>query len=137
MASGAAVTIPESFSGHGRDGESKIVVDTLMRDRVIFVQISNTWNDAALGDVQDYKVLRADGRPLPGWVEVADNANILVRAPVADGTLDLRIIATLSDGSTIERGVTLHLADGQVEERTATRPTVPMFEEQIRSRNAR
>ncbi len=120
----------------GADVSGRIVVDTLMRDRIIFVQVSNTLDQARHGRVESYKVLQSDGRPLPDWVSAADNGTLLVQAPIAGRTLDLRIVATLADGSTIERGILLHLPTGQVEEIETYKSPAPMFDEQVKRRRA-
>jgi len=39
------------------DGSGRIIVDTLMRDRIIFIKISNTLDHARHGQVESYKVL--------------------------------------------------------------------------------
>ena len=118
------------------EGGERIVVDTLMRDRIIFVRVSNTLGLSSSGSVEAYTVLQADGRPLPGWVQSADDGLLLVQAPMSGGEIDLRIIATLADGSTIERGVSLDLTNGSVEELAIDQTPVPLFDQQIKRRNA-
>ena len=111
----------------------QIVVDTLMRDRVNFVEISNTVS-AASDTVTGYTVLQSDGKPLPRWVNLADNGMLLVEVPAAGGTLDLRVIARMGSGSIIERAVSIQLATGEIQEIKLANAAAPLFEEQLRRR---
>lgn len=69
-------------------------------------------------------------------MNAAENGLLLVQAPIAGGALDLRIVATLENGSTIERGLFLHLPTGQVQEIETYKSPAPMFDEQIKRRSA-
>ncbi|MEZ5925844.1 MAG: Ig-like domain-containing protein [Hyphomicrobiaceae bacterium] len=120
----------------GLSSTDKIVVDTLMRDRVIFIEISDTIPPEAEVQVRSLAVRLADGRPLPRWVDVADNGLLLVDAPLDRTTLDLRITALMSDGSSVTRSVTIQLASGEVQELRLEQQSIPLFEEQLRRQGA-
>ncbi len=112
----------------------QIVVETLMRDRTILVEISDTLASDGGPQVDSYSVLQADGRPLPSWAQAADAGLLLMEVPVDGGVLDLLITAHLADGSVITRAVTLQLSSGEVQSREYNDPVVPMFEDQVRQR---
>ncbi len=135
---GYSVRMPVDETGIDASGaiSGRIVVDTLMRDRIVFVRISNTLDETRGGNVETYKVLRSDGRPLPGWVSVADDGMLLIQAPIGAGTIDLRIVALLSDGRMVERSVSVDLSSGLVQELESDPSSAPLFDQQIRRRNA-
>jgi hypothetical protein len=114
----------------------QIVVDTMFRENMLFVEITNTLGVASGASVTDYTILRSDGRPLPQWVNTADRGLLLATVPADRGGLDLKIMAHLSDGTTITRLVEIQLSNGEIQEleRMAQR-NVPLFEEQLRSAN--
>ena len=56
----------------GASGNGQIVVDTVMREQMIILQISDTLARGPDGQVQSYTVLQADGRPLPTWARMAE-----------------------------------------------------------------
>ncbi len=95
------------------DAPAQIVVDTLMRDRMVFVQVSNTL-EAQGGVVVGYSILQADGRPLPAFVERADEGMLLIKPTAQGGSLDLRISTQLADGTNLTRSVSIQLATGEV-----------------------
>jgi hypothetical protein len=130
---GFSVRMDVGLNG-GLDGASQasqLVVETLIRDRMMFVQISDTLDRASGVRVVDYQVLLADGRPLPNWVNAADRGMLLVEVPVGGGTLDLKITARLSDGTDIARSVTIQNASGEVQELQRAAHRVPLFQEQL------
>ncbi len=114
----------------GSSKSSQLVVDTLMRDRVMLVQVSTTNDHSAGKRVLDYQFLLADGRPLPVWVNTADRGVLLVEIPVGGGTLDLKITARLADGSFITRTVAIQNATGEVQEHTVA-AYAPMLGQQL------
>ncbi|MEO1206585.1 MAG: hypothetical protein AAFV45_09650, partial [Pseudomonadota bacterium] len=106
--------------GVGAVGDStrsgQIIVDTLKRDEIIYVEIGNSLNLDGDRRVTGYSVVQADGSPLPEWVHQADEGLLLAEAPVSGGELSLKISASTSDGTTVTRSVTLQLATGEVQE---------------------
>ena len=135
---GSSVRMHIATEPHVGNMESlgQIIVDTMMRDRVIFVEISNRLPLDSSVRVESITVLRADGRPLPTWIDVADNGLLLAQAPVGGGALDMRIHARLTDGTIITRAVTLQLATGEVQEFKLENGRPKMLEEQFRQRRA-
>ncbi|MEO1206350.1 MAG: Ig-like domain-containing protein [Pseudomonadota bacterium] len=106
--------VPTIGNAIGEAGVGQIVVETLKRDQVIYLQVSNTFGAAGHGEVQAYKVSLPDGAPLPRWVSQADQGVLLADVPAEGGVLDLKITAILEDGTTSQRGVSLELSNGEI-----------------------
>ena len=99
----------ESSSGGGQ-----LIVETLVRERQLLIQVSNTF--AAVGlHVSEYRVFQADGRPLPSWLSTAEGGLVLGEAPPSEETIQLRVIAILDDDSTEERYVTIQTRTGEIQ----------------------
>ena len=94
--------------------DAQIVVDTLLRDQVIFVEIGSTLELKSDHHIVNYSILQADGRPLPNWINQAGNGLLLVEPPANGGEIDLMIIAEHANGSTTIKAVTIQLETGQV-----------------------
>ncbi len=111
----------------------KIVVETLVYNRLTYVEISNTIDQYEGDRVIGYQVLQSDGKPLPRWVNHAENGQLLIENPIDDRKLDLKITARLESGASISRFVTIQTGTGEVREAAKPdRATAPMFQEQLR-----
>ncbi|MEO1282364.1 MAG: hypothetical protein AAFV69_11595, partial [Pseudomonadota bacterium] len=101
---------------------------------LIFVQISNTLSETQDADVVEYKVQQASGLPLPRWLQQADNGLLLAETPAEGGTIDLKIIAILDDGTTAQKGVTVQLSSGEIQPlKLSDNATGKTFQEQLRA----
>jgi len=56
--------------------------------------------------------MQADGRALPGWLNRAGPELLVGERPADSERVELRIIAVLSDGTTIERDVVIQTSSG-------------------------
>jgi hypothetical protein len=61
---------------------------------------------------------------------------LLVEIPIEGGTLDLTIAAHLSDGTVIERSVTIQNATGEVQPLAPGASRAPLFDEMLRQQRA-
>ncbi|MFM1813783.1 MAG: hypothetical protein RLZ98_478, partial [Pseudomonadota bacterium] len=112
----------------------QIVVDTLVRDQIIFVEISNTLDLDESRRIVDYKVLQADGRPLPVWVNQANPGLLLAEPPAEGGAIEVLIAAIHADGTITERAVIIQLSTGEVQSIPLDGGNRPAsFDEQMRS----
>ena len=98
----------------GSNGGGQLIVETLVRERQLLIQVSNTFSTIGL-HVSEYRVFQADGRPLPSWLSMAEGGLVLGEAPPSEESIQLRIIAILDDGSTEERYVTIQTRTGEIQ----------------------
>jgi hypothetical protein len=95
-------------------GQGQLILETLVRDQTLLVQISNTF--ALSGkNVSEYRVMQADGRPLPDWLERVGAGLLAGKRPANSETLNLRVIAVLSDGTSETREVTIRTNSGEIQ----------------------
>ncbi len=116
----------------GSQEKGQIIVDTLVRDRVLYVEVSNSLGSDAYGGLKRYQVLQADGKPLPPWVHQAENGLLLGEVPADTPLINLLIVAEFNDGATIEHNVDIQTASGEVSPvAEATADYVPTFSQQV------
>ena len=115
-----------------RNGQ--VVVETLLRDRIVYIEISNDLDPAAHGPVTEYNVNLADGRPLPFWVRHAENGLLFAEPPVGVKELQFEIAPILQDGTVLNHSVAVELASGEVRalDKPAYSGSLP-FSEQLKS----
>jgi hypothetical protein len=74
---------------------------------------------------------------LPAWIERPVTGVLLGKVPSDGEDLELKITAHRADGTSVTRAITIQLGTGDVQEsEPASRPNVPLFEDQLRSRRA-
>jgi hypothetical protein len=128
------IDVPGTLSLAGSDLNGQIVVETLVREQVIYVEIKSTMDLTDERRIVDYKVVRFDGRPLPWWVRQAHKGLLLLEVPAEGGQLDLRITAMHANGETTEKSVKLQLATGDVQNLVTIGPQPgSTFDSQLRS----
>ncbi len=122
-----------TFATDVDQGKAQIVLDSMVRDRTLIVNLSST----ALPDhasVVEYKVVQANGKPLPAWLDRAGPSVLIGERPVDVEAIRLRIIALLSDGTTVERDVEIQTVSGEIKPYTAKHvAVVPLFSDQLRT----
>ena len=106
-----------------------------MREQTLIVQFSGLVSDTA-AHVADYRVMQADGKPLPAWLDRVGRDMVAGKWPVDQDTVDLRVTAILSDGESITREVTIQTNTGEIQPReyqcTTERPR--SFSDQLNRR---
>ncbi|MEL6373758.1 MAG: Ig-like domain-containing protein, partial [Pseudomonadota bacterium] len=95
-------------------GDGQIIVDTLIRNRMLYVEITNSLNHAIHGPVIAYRVTHANGGALPEWANHADFGMIMAHVPYDAQPLYLRISAKLQDGTVINHYVEIRTDSGQI-----------------------
>jgi hypothetical protein len=85
----------------------------MVRERLLIVHFSGLFSDKSVY-VAEYRIMQADGRPLPGWMDRVGPGLIAGKWPVNQETFNLRVIAILSDGATITRDVTIQTNTGEI-----------------------
>jgi hypothetical protein len=127
-------TIPDGVPS----GSSQIVLESLVRNGNLIVTLSSI-QIPGQASVIDYRVMQADGRPLPTWLD-RNGKTLTGHRPADSETLKLKVIGILSDGTTIERDVVIQTISGEIQplegsnlagsKRAALAPT---FSEQLRT----
>ena len=112
----------------------QIVIETLIRDRMLLVEISDSLPDDS--EQRGYVIRQADGRPLPQWISIAQNGLLLAQVPAGANTLELQVTVENGKGDPITRTVMIQLTTGEVKESTTKESRVPLFDEQLRQRRA-
>ncbi|MCH9806872.1 MAG: cadherin-like domain-containing protein, partial [Alphaproteobacteria bacterium] len=113
-----------------RNGQ--IIVDTIIKDRIIYIEMSNDLNHSQHGPVTEYAIKQADGRPLPDWAKQAQNGLLLAEPPPGQKVLETEIVAVLEDGTSITHRVAIQLASGEVRLiGQSDAPHAPTFQQQI------
>ncbi len=132
MAERAAETFGQTFTSWGPEGLTgfslrqpidtdlardvgKVVIDTLVRDRILYVELSNELAGHTDFRVTGYRVLQGDGSPLPQWIHEAENGALIAEVPADVSEISLRIFAILNDGSALESRVVIQSATGEIQ----------------------
>jgi hypothetical protein len=112
----------------------QLILETLVRDHYLIVQMSNTFDQIGKR-VVDYRVMQADGRPLPAWLDNTGQGTLIGRNPVDIEMIKLRVVAVLDDGSTVVREVEIQTSTGEIQPLAAGRQTMlaPTFRQQLQS----
>ncbi|NOU06980.1 MAG: cadherin-like domain-containing protein, partial [Hyphomicrobiaceae bacterium] len=114
----------------------QIVVDTLVHQRRVFVEISNTVNRSGSERITGYTIQQSDGQPLPVWIRRAESGLLLIETPVDQMSFAIKIVAHRADGTLIERRVEIQLPTGEVRQAEERQNRAPMFNDQLRLQRA-
>ncbi len=112
----------------------QLILETLVRENYLIVQISNSF--ALVGKrAVEYRVMQADGRPLPDWLDYTGQGVLIGRHPVDIDNVRLRVTAILSDGSSVSREVEIQTMSGEIQSLVpGKRSELPrFFTEQLRT----
>ena len=96
------------------DGKAQVVLESLVRERTLIVRMTST-ELPGHPTVVDYRVMQADGRPLPVWLDRVGSQVLMGERPANSEVVSLRVVAILSDGSTIERNVLIQTTSGEIQ----------------------
>ncbi len=112
--------------------EAQVVVESLIRERTLIIRMSGT-ELAGAPTVVDFRVTMADGRALPHWLDRVGAQVLMGERPVDAEVLELHITANLSDGSTIERDVSIQAITGEIQPLVLGKRTelMPLFTDQL------
>jgi Bacterial Ig domain len=112
-----------------------LILESVVRDRTLIVQFTGLVSDTS-AHIVEYRVMQADGKPLPAWMERVGKDLVAGKWPVDQDIVDLKVIALLSDGTTITRDVHIQTNTGEIQplEQQCTREHPRMFSDQLRAR---
>jgi hypothetical protein len=122
-------SIPDGIAA----GASQIVLDSFVRQGSLIVTMSSV-EIPGQAKVVDYRVMQADGRPLPSWLGRAGHT-LQGHRPADSETLKLKVIGILSDGTTIERDVVIQTMSGEIQPLAGAKRAelAPLFSDQLRT----
>ena len=121
-------------SEQSTNSHAQLVLDSLVRDRTLIVNMSGT-SIPDHAKIVEYRVMQADGRPLPGWLDRAGPQVLIGERPADVEVIKLRVIAILSDGTSIERDVVIQANSGEIKplnEKRAEAP--PLFSDDLKAK---
>ncbi|HRD74777.1 MAG TPA: cadherin-like domain-containing protein [Hyphomicrobiaceae bacterium] len=104
-----------SLLGHtiGDGSQTELIIQTLVRERMLMIQISNMAMDQAK-TVSEYRVMLADGQPLPAWLDRPRGDLLIGERPVDSVSLRLKITVLYSDGSFETKLVEIQTGSGEI-----------------------
>lgn len=124
----------DGFTAHNNETVvGQIMVETLSIDEVIFIRISDTLGRSTNDAIVGYRVLQADGRPLPDWVRQVDGGLLLIEVPAGELNLDLKLTTVSESGEMIKRVFSVELKTGEVSEKSLDVWRASTFSEQLRA----
>ncbi len=128
-------TTEDIADGDGSDEAiGKLIIETYVRERILFIDVSNTFDPEVQGTVERYKVEMIDGSPVPDWIRIVRDGFIVAERPANLWDLNLKISAEMSDGNVISRGVEIDGPTGEIQPvELASEDRGKLFADQLRS----
>ncbi|MEP0940453.1 MAG: Ig-like domain-containing protein [Rhizobiaceae bacterium] len=93
----------------------QLVIETYVRERILFIDVTNTFDPDVEGVVNSYRVEMADGSELPDWIRIVRDGFVIAERPANLWDLSLKISAEMEDGSLITRGVVIDGPTGEIQ----------------------
>nr|WHW29446.1 hypothetical protein [uncultured bacterium] len=100
------------------DGNSvtgQLIIETYVRERVLFIDVNNTFDPNIHGRVAGYRVEMIDGSPVPEWLRVVRDGFFVAERPADMPDLKLKISAVMANGQEISRGVHIDGPTGEIQ----------------------
>jgi Cadherin-like domain len=113
---------------------AQVVFESMVRERTLIVRMSSR-ELLAHAHVVEYRVMQADGRALPAWLDRAGPQLLIGERPADAEEIQLRVIAVLSDGTAIEHSIKIQTMSGEIQPLTSGKRAdlAPMFSRQIQA----
>ena len=110
--------LPETLTGFSvrqlDTGNDQIMIESVVRDRVIYVEMRDIGNDDD-PRIVEYQLLTRDGSPLPDWIRMDPRGLAIIERPVDADTIRLIVCAIRADGEVIEIRVIIQGATGEIQ----------------------
>ncbi|MGI9422698.1 MAG: cadherin-like domain-containing protein, partial [Hyphomicrobiaceae bacterium] len=98
----------------GTSDKAQVIIETMVRDKVLIIQLSNTL-DQAERKVVEFRVTQADGRPLPQWLDRIDRGTLMGERPADLEQVGLRVTVVYNDGTNDTRTVEIQTHSGEIQ----------------------
>ncbi|MEL7274409.1 MAG: Ig-like domain-containing protein, partial [Pseudomonadota bacterium] len=120
------------------DLTGQLLIETYVRERILFIDVNNTFDRERDGIVVRYHVEMLDGSQVPEWLRIVRDGFIVAERPASQLDLELRISAVFADGSHVSKAVRIDGPSGEIQPaadpRDGIKPTGPQpFGEQLRA----
>ncbi|MEL6968170.1 MAG: Ig-like domain-containing protein [Pseudomonadota bacterium] len=93
----------------------QLIIETYVRERILFIDVNNSFDPARQGIVERYSVAMVDGSEVPDWVRIVRDGFIVAERPASLLDLELVIKAHMQDGSEISRAVRIDGPTGEIQ----------------------
>jgi hypothetical protein len=93
---------------------SQVIIESLVRDRTLIVQISNSIG-AQGKTVQEYRFSQANGQPLPAWLDRAGASLLIGQRPANVESFGLKVTVVYTDGTFEEKSVRIETMSGDIQ----------------------
>jgi VCBS repeat-containing protein len=91
----------------------ELTVQSVLRGRTVTLEFNSRFDEGNQHTIE-FRVLQADGRPLPDWLRRAGKDIVVGDMPVDLDEIRLKIVAILADGSSAERNIIVDLSTGEI-----------------------
>jgi large repetitive protein len=95
-------------------GVDQIMIDSVVRDRVIYMEIKDIGKDSD-PRITDYQLRTRDGSPLPDWIRMDNRGLAIIERPVDAQEIRLIVRAIRADGQVYEIPVVVQGATGEIQ----------------------
>ncbi len=111
--------------------DAVVSIETFVRKGLLIVHLGASDNMSRDGAIE-WKVQRADGRPMPDWLQFAGPSVLMGERAANEEAIDLRLTAILPDGTTVVREVRIIATTGELQPlRFSRQGAIAPFWEQI------
>jgi VCBS repeat-containing protein len=91
-----------------------LTVGTLVQQNTLYIEIRNDLEFKNQESVQKYDIKMANGEPLPSWLKLTTGGLLVGERPVQSEEITLQITAIISDGSKLEKMVSIQTRNGEI-----------------------
>jgi large repetitive protein len=95
-------------------GNDQIMIDSVVRDRVIYMEIKDIGKDSD-PRIVEYQLRSRNGAPLPDWIRMDSRGLAIIERPVDAQEIRLIVRAIRADGQVIEIPVVVQGATGEIQ----------------------
>ena len=111
---GYSQRLPLLHAEAGGGVRSHIVIEAMVRDRMLIIEISDVSLDA-VKSIVEYRIAQANGRPLPGWLDRAGKGLLVGLRPADVANVELKVTIMYSDGSFEEVAARIDVVSGKIQ----------------------
>ena len=103
----------DDTDGNGVTGQ--LIIETYVRERILFIDVNNTFDPNIHGRVVGYRVEMIDGSDVPDWLRIVRDGFFVAERPADLPDLKLKISAVMANGQEFSRGVHIDGPTGEIQ----------------------
>ena len=111
---GYSQRVPLLNAETGGGVRSHIVIEAMVRERMLIIEVSDVPLDASKSIVE-YRIAQANGRPLPGWLDRAGKGLLVGLRPADIANVELKVTVMFSDGTFEEVAARIDVVSGKIQ----------------------